>query len=122
MSPSSLVPNPIKFFAGGSSLDTFKPAFRWTSQELTKVATVAQMAAPPGGGEVSKPSAWDATALAFPGAHESGDSCTDRSPPGDGEVSKWSAYDVTALALPGAHESGDSCADRSPSGDGELAL
>ena len=76
------------------------------------MATVAQIAAPQGTARSRGDLRGDTTALAFPGAHESGDSCADGSPPGDGEVSESSAWDTTALALPGGHESDDNCALR----------
>eukprot|EP00959_Pyramimonas_sp_CCMP1952_P386336 8096663-Pyramimonas_sp.AAC.1 len=49
--------------------------------EPTKVARPAQIASPPGGGEVPRWSAWDPPPLCLPGARESGDSCASRKPP-----------------------------------------
>ena len=54
---------------------------RWASEEPPKLATASQFAAPRGG-EAEFLSAYDATPLDPPGAHEHGDSFVIRGPQG----------------------------------------
>eukprot|EP00959_Pyramimonas_sp_CCMP1952_P205854 4304945-Pyramimonas_sp.AAC.1 len=59
--------------SSGRSRNSRSSSRRRRSRRATKVATVAQIASPPEGGEVPRWSAWGPPPLGLPGGHESGD-------------------------------------------------